>query len=98
MTRKNKIIALVLAIAVFFAMMLSVTVITHDADHECVGIECQVCQQMESARRNLKMRMSGALVIAFALALTYTSYRFIHCFAQHLVQGTLIALKVELLN
>ncbi len=98
MTRKNRIIALVLSIAIFFTMMLSVTVITHDWDHECVGIGCQICQQMESARRILKMVMSGALAIAFALALTYTSCRFIHRFAQCLPQGTLIALKVELLN
>ena len=98
MTRNNKMVALVLAIAVFLVMVLSVSVITHDADHECIGNGCPVCQEMESARQSLKMLASGILAIASAFALIYTSYQFICCFAQPLLQGSLVALKVELLN
>ena len=98
MTRKHKVVALVLVVAVFLAMLLSVNVITHQANHECVGNDCRVCQQMGSSLENLKVLTSSVPAIAFALALTYTSYRFICCFAQCLLQGSLVALKVELLN
>lgn len=98
MTGKKKLVALVLAIAVFFAVMLSVFVITHDAAHECAGIGCQICQRMESARQTLKMLISGVLTIAFALALAYICYGLLNRFAQHLLQSTLVALRVELLN
>jgi len=98
MTKKNRIIALGLAIAVFFAMMLSVCIITHNTDHDCPGTDCQVCQQMESARQSLENLMSGMLATAAALALIYTFYQFVCFFAQHLLLGTLVALKVKLLN
>lgn len=98
MTRKYKIVALVLAAAVFFAMMLSVNMIAHKADHECAGNACQVCQQIESSRHDLKIITSGIFAIAYGLALAYTSFEIICCFAQRLQQGTLVALKVELLN
>lgn len=98
MTKKNKILALVLAIAVFFAMVLSEGIIKHDVEHECIGSGCQVCQEMESVRQSLKTLASGILAIAIAFALTYTSNHFICCFAQPLLQGSLVALKVELLD
>ena len=98
MTKKNKIVALVLAIAVFLVMLLSVSLITHDADHECIGNGCPVCQEMESARHSLKTLTSGIFAIVSAFALIYTSYQFICCFAQPLLQGSLVALKVELLT
>lgn len=98
MIKKNKIIALVLAVAVFFAMMLSVYIITHNPEHECIGSGCQVCQKMESVLQSLKALTSGMLAIAFALALIYAGYRFVCCFAQPLLQGNLVALKVKLLN
>ena len=98
MTKKNKIVALILAFAVFFAMLLSVNVIAHDAEHECADNVCQVCQEMESVRQSLKTLTSGILAIAIALALIYTGYQFTFCFAQPLLQGSLVALKVELLN
>ena len=98
MSRKCKTIAWILAIAVFFAMMLSVNVIVHDAGHECVGQDCQVCLQMESAWRNLKMLASVILAIAFAIVLVYTGHQWIGCSAQPLLQGSLVTLKVELLN
>lgn len=98
MTRKNNIIAIALIIAIFFVMMLSVSVIGHNVDHECVGIGCQICQQMESVRQILKMLLSAAMTIAFSLALSYMGCRSIYCYAQRLLQGTLVAHKVELLN
>lgn len=98
MTKKNQIIAFVLAVAVFFAMVLSVCIFTHNADHDCVGAGCQVCQQTESARQSLENLLSGILAIATALALTYAIYQFVCCFAQRCLQGTLVALKVKLLN
>lgn len=98
MVQKNKLVALVLAIAVFFAMMLSANMIAHEENHDCAGNDCQICQQMESLFQNLKLLTSAVLAIAFALALTYTSYRFVCCRVQPLLRGTLVALKIELLN
>lgn len=98
MAQTNKLVALVLAVAVFFAMMLSANVITHEENHECAGNDCHICQQMESLLQNLKLLTSAVLAIAFALALIYTSYRFICRRAQPLLRGTLVALKIELLN
>lgn len=98
MTGKKKILVSVLAIAIFFAMMLSVAVFTQDRDHECGGIGCDVCQQMASARQLLEMLTSVTLTVAFMPALICTGTRSIHRLAQRLPQGSLIALKVELLN
>ena len=98
MTKKNKMVALFLAIAVFLVMVLSVSLITHNADHECIGSNCSICHTMESARQSLKTLASGILAIAIALAPTYASYLFTCCLAQLLTQGSLVALKVELLD
>ncbi len=98
MTKKKTILTLILAIAVFFAMALSVSVITHDAEHECIGIDCPVCQQTESARQILRALTAGILAMAFAIVLTHTVYLCICCFARPMLQGSLVALKVELLN
>lgn len=98
MSKKNKIMALILAIAVLLTMMLSVVVITHEANHDCVGSDCQVCQCIHSVKESLRTIFAGASALAFANALTYVSYTFIYCFAQCLSQSTLVTLKVELLN
>ena len=98
MTKKNKSVALVLAIAVFFALMLSVNVISHRAEHECAGNGCQICQQVESSRQILNMLTAGIFAIAIALTLLCAGRGVICCAVQSLPQGTLVALKVELLN
>lgn len=98
MTKRNRIVALVLAVTVIFAMMFSVAFIAYESNHNCIGEGCQVCAHIAAVQENLKTILSAVLAAAFAFVLTYASYKCISCFAQYLSQGTLVALKVELLN
>ncbi len=43
MTKKNRIIASVLALTVAFAVLFSVGFIIAEADHDCIGDGCSVC-------------------------------------------------------
>ena len=96
MTKKKRIISLIVAVAVFFVMLYSALFIVSHAEHDCVGENCPICYQIsvcQNALKNLSLAVSAA---AFAAAFTYTLCRSISACADVTPSYTLISLKVKL--
>ena len=96
MTKKKRIISLVVAVAVFFVMLYSALYIAAEANHDCVGENCPICYQIsvcQNALKNLSLAVSAA---AFAAAFTYTLCRSISSCAAVIPSYTLVSLKVKL--
>ena len=96
MTRSKRIIALAVAAAIVFAMAFSVLFIVREEEHECSGVDCQFCQQMNAAMESFlhhtpKPQNTALLsIVSFALMLVLGMVR------QGKVSDTLTALKVKL--
>ena len=98
MTNKKHLVAVFLAAVVLFALMSSLFVSIHEADHDCIGENCPVCTVIAICRNTLKA-LGGALVAAalvfacFCLGVSViTRFRIVK------YNETPVSLKVKLLN
>lgn len=98
MSGKKRILALITAFAVLFAMLFSVCFIAAEVGHDCVGDSCPVCQQISICENVLKTL--GVLTAAAAVcsAVSYTDFAFALCAAKSLPVSTPVFLKVKLSN
>ena len=96
MTKKKRIISLVVAIAVFFVMLYSALYIAAEANHDCVGENCPICYQISVCENTLKNLSLAVCAVAFAAAFTYTLCRSISACADVTPSYTLVSLKVKL--
>lgn len=96
MTKKKRIISLVVAVAVFFVMLYSALYIAAEANHDCVGENCPICYQISVCENTLKNLSLAVCAVAFAAAFTYTLCRSITACADVTPSYTLVSLKVKL--
>ena len=96
MTKKKRIISLIVAVAVFFVMLYSALYIAAEANHDCVGENCPICYQISVCENTLKNLSLAVCAVAFAAAFTYTLCRSISACADVTPSYTLISLKVKL--
>ena len=96
MTKKKRIIFLVVAVAAFFVMLYSALYIAAEANHDCVGENCPICYQISVCENALKNLSSAVCAVAFAAAVTYTLCRSISACAEVTPSDTLVLLKVKL--
>lgn len=96
MTRKNRIVAVLLAVMVLVVMLYSALFIAAEAEHDCVGENCQICYQINVCENTLKNLSLAVCAVAFAAAFTYTLYRSISACAEVAPSHTLVSLKVKL--
>ena len=96
MTKKKRIISLVVAVAVFFVMLYSALYIAAEANHDCVGENCPICYQISVCENTLKNLSLAVCAVAFAAAFTYTLCRSITACADVIPSYTLVSLKVKL--
>lgn len=96
MTKKKRIISLVVAVAVFFVMLYSALYIAAEANHDCVGENCQICYQISVCENTLKNLSLAVCAVAFAAAFTYTLCRSISACTDVTPSYTLVSLKVKL--
>ena len=96
MTKKKRIISLIVAVAVFFVMLYSALYIAAEANHDCVGENCPVCYQISVCENTLKNLSLAVCAVAFAAAFTYTLCRSISACADVTPSYTLVSLKVKL--
>ena len=75
MTKKKRIISVVVAVAVFFVMLYSALYIAAEANHDCVGENCPICYQISVCENTLKNLSLAVCAVAFAVAFTYTLCR-----------------------
>lgn len=96
MTKKKRIISLIVAVAVFFVMLYSALYIAAEANHDCVGENCPICYQISVCENTLKNLSLAVCAVAFAAAFTYTLCRSIPACADVTPSYTLVSLKVKL--
>ena len=98
MGKTKRILAMVMAVAIFAVMLSSALFLAEEANHDCIGDGCQICLQLNLCRGVLK---SLSLVLLAAVAALTVAC--ILCGGFWPSQGstghiTLVALKVKLSN
>ena len=96
MTKRKRIISLVVAAAVLFVMLYSALYIAAEANHDCVGENCPVCYQINVCQNALKNLSLAVCAAVFAAALPYTLCRGISVCTDYAQSYTLVSLKVKL--
>ena len=96
MTKRKRIISLVVAAAVLFVMLYSALYIAAEANHDCVGENCPICYKISVCENTLKNLSFAVCAVAFAAAFTYTLCRSISACAAVIPSYTLVSLKVKL--
>ena len=96
MTKRKRIISLVVAAAVLFVMLYSALYIAAEANHDCVGENCPICYQINVCQNALKNLSLAVCAEAFAAVFTYTLCRRISACADFTPSYTLVSLKVKL--
>ena len=98
MGKTKRILAVVMAVALFAVMLSSALFLAEEADHDCIGDGCQICLQMNLCRGVLKSLSLVLLAAAAALTVAcilWGGFRPCQGSDGHI---TLVALKVKLSN
>ncbi len=71
MKKRNRIIALLLAVIFLFIMAFSLVIVAAEADHECCGEDCPICEIIAICENNIKglslILVFVSLMVALAL-------------------------------
>lgn len=98
MTKQNRILSMLMAAVVAFVLLFSATFIAVEANHDCVGDNCPICQQINTCKNILDSIALAGAAASFAAALLHVLYKAILPYAENISKITLISLKVELLD
>ena len=98
MSKKKRILTALLAIAVFFVMLCSVLYIAAEADHDCIGENCPICQYIVNCQNILSNLSLAAGAALFTAALAYSLCRVIFADTGKITNHTLVTLKVKISN
>ena len=97
MTGRKRCGALLLCIGLILVLSVSVAFIAHEADHDCCGEDCPICQTIAvniSLLRTLGLAVLAALFLFFML-----SARPVRCRQERyarFISGTLVSWKIRL--
>ncbi len=98
MTKRIRIIALLLALAVAFVMLFSAIYIVAEADHDCTGIHCSICAHIQVCKTNLKNLSTALTIIVLNLVLAAVLCLYMVQIRTFSSLTTLVSLKVKLSN
>ena len=98
MGKTKRILAMVMAVALFAVMLSSALFLAEEADHDCIGDGCQICLQMNLCRGVLKSLSLVLLAAVAALAVAYILWGDFRPSQGSDGHITLVALKVKLSN
>lgn len=68
---RERIAAAVTALAIVLFMFLSVLFIAHEADHDCSGEGCPICELIQMVENNIRQIGSGAALTVAVSSLAY---------------------------
>lgn len=98
MTKGNRIVAAVLAVIAVVVMLSSALFIVNHADHDCIGEDCPVCEQLDSCAQNLRNLSVALLAAASVVALAFSLCGGIKRLSPVCAPCTPVLLKVKLSN
>ena len=97
MTNNKKLASFFLAVLVLFALMTSLFVISSEADHECIGDHCRICEVIAICHGVIKVLGTVLTAAAALFACCFTALYII--FSRFIAYcETPVLLKVKLLN
>ena len=96
MAKKHSVIRVLLCLAILFALVFSVFYVAVEADHDCVGEDCAVCQQVARCESLLRIALPLFASALFALAGNMFSALCLYTSAETANKRTPVALKVKL--
>lgn len=99
MTKKNRVLAILLAVFVLFVMLVSTLCVAEKADHDCTGdVSCPICQEIFVCERTLHNLSSAAVVmVSVFAAVSFAILGVMYC-VHAVISATLVSLKVKLSN
>ncbi len=96
MTKRNRSVALFMALAVFVVVLFSSLYTVENADHDCVGESCPICAQIAVCENTLHgFSMAAVAVAAIVFAPVFCALAVKPAFVS-LFSDTLVSLKVKL--
>ena len=98
MTKKLCFMTRLRAAVLAVVMLSSASYLAVEADHDCSGDDCAICQQISVCENLLKSLGLAGAAAAISAAFTYTVCRAILPCAEMNGTLTLVALKVKLSN
>ena len=96
MKKKNRIIAILLAVMVLFVMLYSALFIVAEVGHDCTGENCPVCYQINVCQNTLKNLSFVVCAVVFSIAFTHILCRNTFVCTVSVQDNSLVALKVKL--
>ncbi len=97
MTGKTRAISVVTAITIIFVLLFSVIYIAAEANHDCIGENCPICEQMAICQQHLQELSGGAALLIIELFAFFPLYVLSAKPVGFQRLFTLITLKVKLL-
>ena len=98
MTKKFRFMTGLLAVVLAFVMLSSVAYIAAESDHDCTGVDCAICHQINVCENLLKSIGLAGSAAAITAAFTYTMCKAILPCTEMIGTLTLVSLKVKLSN
>lgn len=96
MMTNRRTIALLIVAAFVVVMLFSTVYVAAEADHDCLGGDCQICCQLSICQSILKSIVLIVCAGFFAAVLICLLCIFVSRFAEETVFFTLVSLKVKL--
>lgn len=98
MVKPKRILAMLMAVAIFAVMLSSAFFLAEEAHHDCVGDGCQICVQMNVCRGILKSLSLALYATVAAIAVAYILCGNVWPREESTDHVTLVTLKVKLSN
>ncbi len=96
MTKSKRFIALAVVFAMVFAMAFSVLFIVREENHECTGVDCHICQQINAGILQFNHHTPKPHSAVYLLTVTYALVLLLGSLRKSRVSNTPISLKVKL--
>ncbi len=95
-SNKNRILALVAALAIIFLVLFSTSITVEHHTHVCTDHHCPICYVIAQAQENLNNIGAGLALTAFAVALVFAAADAYSLNIEEPVQATLVSQKVRI--
>ena len=96
MTKRFRFLTGLLAVILFFAMLSSIAYIAVESDHDCTGVDCAICHQINACENLLKSIGLAGSAAATTAAILYILCSIIPSCTENACAFTLVSLKVKL--
>lgn len=98
MKTERRLVSILIAMAVVFVMLGSIFYIAVEANHDCTGHDCPICEQISACKNFLKTLCTAVGVAGTYAALIFVLCSIPVCWEKIVFPRTLVTLKVKLLN